>query len=188
MAVDSASGTDKDKGRKGDAPAPVEGGESTGDTDGARASQTDGPDLGNAEKQRRVPTEGIESGDEPHSQAPATKPPEAPAARIHRPPPAPSHCNMLSSVIADQPTTLVEQSSDCPSVPAIPVSPNSSIATPIMSQRLAPESSSPPNRPAVSISTFGGARDFTLSNPVFNTAAGNLNSTIFKFDGSECSR
>ena len=76
--------------------------------------------------------------------------------------------------------------SDNPSVPTIAVSLNSpaDIATPITGQNPAPEPGSTSNRPAVSISAFEGAKDFTLNNPVINNVAGNQ--SVFKFDGSKC--
>jgi hypothetical protein len=47
-----------------------------------------------------------------------------------------------------------------------------------------PDLDSSPNPPATS---FEGARDFTVSNSIINTVAGNFNQPIFKFDGSACS-
>jgi hypothetical protein len=61
------------------------------------------------------------------------------------------------------------------------------IAAPIAGQHPPPELDSFPNPPAPSISTFEGAKDFTVSNSIINTVAGNFNQPIFKFDGSECS-
>ena len=40
-----------------------------------------------------------------------------------------------------------------------------------------------PNAPAVSMSAFEGARDFTLNNSLVNNIAGNCTQTILKFDG-----
>ena len=54
-------------------------------------------------------------------------------------------------------------------------------------QHPSPGLGSLPNPAVMSTSILEGANDFTLNSPVFNTVAGNLNSTVFRFDGSECS-
>ena len=167
---DSASGTDggsneqKDEALKGDAPAPVEIGESTGESDGVRPSKSkesphpprerkrglpaeliDNSDLDNTKKQRLAFGGGIDSGGKPDSRTSVTKPrTKAPDAQTHRPPSAPPH--------------------------------------PL------PELNSPLNPPAMSMSVLEGATDFTLSNSLITNVKGNFNPTIFKFDGSECTK
>ena len=211
--VDSASVADggmNEQALTGDAPA-VESIGSTEDTDGVGASQghgssrerkrglpaefIDSSGLGKAKKQRPAPVEGFESGDKPDPHTPARKPLpdhlQVPDARIHQPPSTPPQSNIFSSAIADsQPTTVVELSLDYPSVPTTAVSSNppANIATTVTGLRPALELGYLQNRPAASISTFEGAKDVTVTNSSINTVAGNFNQSVFKFDGSRCSR
>jgi hypothetical protein len=119
------------------------------------------------------------------SQTSATKPlpghNQAEEVLTHQPPAMPPHHNVLSSVITDKPTAaVVGPSPNDPSAPIIAVSSSPP------AQRPTPGSGSSSNQPAVSISTFGGAKDVTVHNSLINTVAGNQ--SIFKFDGSECTR
>ena len=209
VAARSVEGTDGgrneegDKQRKGDAPAPVEA-TSTEGTGSGRASQSDEPlhppgerkrelpaefadssDLGNAKKQR---TESVGDNESHGSQTSATKlllgHLKAPEVRMHQPESA--HSNVLSSVTADQPTTVIQLSPGCP-VPAVAVSSSSpaNITTLTTSQDPAPGVVPPQNSPAMSMSILERSTGATLNHPVFNNIGGNA--FIFKFDGGQFS-